>query len=125
MPAGKFTTMDTCEWFEGRFAVVCRSEGKGPSGSIKGLGVMGYNADAQVYTYYGIDNSPMNMLTIPRGKVTTDTWVYDDESKMGDKTVKTRYTLKTLSPASYTFKWELQGEDGTWKTIMEGKSTKA
>lgn len=41
------------------------------------------------------------------------------------KLVKSRYTMKQLSPMSYTFKWEMQGESGTWSTLMEGKSTKA
>ena len=27
---GKMTSTDNCEWFEGRFSVVCRSEGQGP-----------------------------------------------------------------------------------------------
>jgi hypothetical protein len=44
---------------------------------------------------------------------------------MGGKLVKSRYTLKQLSPMSYSFKWEMQGAGGTWSTLMEGKSTKA
>ena len=43
---------------------------------------------------------------------------------MGGKMVKSRYTINQTSPTSYTFKWEMQGEDGAWQTIMEGKSTK-
>src|ERR687894_2577906 len=43
-PGGKMTSTDTCEWFEGRFAVVCRYEGKGPMGPSKGLGILGYSA---------------------------------------------------------------------------------
>ena len=125
MPGGKFTSRDTCEWFDGGFAVVCRSEGKGPMGPTKALGILGYSAEEKAYTYYGVDNSPMNMATVPRGTVEGDTWVYNDESKMGGKVVKSRYTIKITSPTSYTFKWELVGEDGAWQTMMEGKTTKA
>jgi hypothetical protein len=32
--------------------------------------------------------------------------------------------MKVLSPTSYTFKWEMQGDAGQWLTMMEGKSTK-
>jgi hypothetical protein len=39
--------------------------------------------------------------------------------------VKGRYTIKHVSPTEYTFTWEMQGEDGTWATLMEGKSTKS
>jgi hypothetical protein len=124
MPGGKFSGTDRCEWFEGGFTVVCRSEGTGPMGPTKGLGIMGYNSEEQVYTYYGVDNSPMTMASVPRGKVTGDTWVYDDEAKMGGKTVRSRFVMQQLSATSYTFKWEMVGEDGAWTTVMEGKSTK-
>jgi len=33
---------------------------------------------------------------------------------MGGKTVKSRYTIK----------WEMQGDDGAWQTVIESKSTK-
>jgi len=125
MPGGKVTNRDTCEWFDGGFAVICRSEGKGPMGPTKALGILGYSMEEKAYTYYGLDNSPMNMATVPRGTVEGDTWVYNDESKMGGKMVKSRYTIKVTSPTSYTFKWELVGEDGAWQTMMEGKTTKA
>jgi hypothetical protein len=125
MPGGRFTSHDTCEWFEGGFAVVCRYEGKGPMGPTKGLGILGYNDEEKAYTYYGLDNSPMVMASVPRGTVQAGTWVYDDEAKMGGKMVKSRYTIKETSPTSYTFKWEMQGEDGAWQAVMEGKSTKA
>lgn len=125
MPAGKATSIDNCEWFAGKFAVVCHSEGKGPMGPMKGIGIMGYNPEEQVYTYYGVDNSGMNMTTVPKGTVQGDTWTYNDESMMGGHKVKSRYVIKALSPTVYTYKWELEGQGGQWMTVMEGKSTKA
>jgi hypothetical protein len=125
MPSGKFTTSETCEWFEGGFSVVCRSEGKGPMGSTKGLGIMGYSTEESAYTYYGVDSGPMAMASVPRGTVQGDTWTYNDEAKMGGKMVKSRFIIKETSPTSYTFKWEMLGEGGAWQTIMEGKATKA
>ena len=68
--------------------------------------------------------SPMVMASVPRGTVQGGTWVYDDETKMAGKSVKSRYTIKEMSPTSYTFKWETMGDDGAWQTVMEGKSTK-
>jgi len=124
-PGGKFTSTDNCTWYEGGFAVVCNSTGKGPMGPTKGLGIMSYSTEDQVYTYYGVDNTGMVMSTVPKGTVQGDTWTYADESKMGGKTFKSRYTIQQLSPSSYTFKWEMMGDDGTWMAMMEGKSTKA
>jgi Protein of unknown function (DUF1579) len=125
MPGGKFTASDTCEWFEGKFAVVCRSHGKGPAGPTRGIGIMSYSPSEKAYLYYGLDNSPMAMATVPRGTVAGDTWTYEDESKMGEQTVKSRYVMKLLGKKAYTFRWEILGPDGQWKTVMEGKSTRA
>jgi hypothetical protein len=125
MPAGKMSASDTCEWFEGKFAVVCRSQGKGPMGPTRGLGFMGYSAEEKAYLYYGVENGPMAMTTVPKGTVEGDTWTYTDESKMGDKVVKSRYTIKVVDKKSYTFKYEMQGPDGQWKTLVEGKSTRS
>ena len=125
MPAGKITSSERCEWFEGKFAVVCLSEAQGPIGPVKGIGIMSYSPELKVHTYYGTDSSGMTMTTIPRGKVEGNTWVYNDESMMGGKMVKSRYTIMITSDTSYDFKWELQGLDGQWSTVMEGKGKKS
>jgi hypothetical protein len=124
MPGGKFETKDDCRWFDGGFAVVCDSEGRGPMGKMKGLGIMSYSAEDKTYTYYGLDNMGMTMSTVPKGTVEGSTWTYHDESRMGGMNVKSRYVLEQVSATSYTFKWEMQGDDGSWQTIMQGKSTK-
>ena len=94
-------------------------------GPTKELGILGYSTEEKIYTYYGADNSGMVMTTVPKGTVQGDTWVYNDESKMGGKTVKGRYTIKEISPTAYTFKWEMMGKDGSWTAVVEGKATKA
>jgi len=125
MPAGKMTSSDDCQWFEGGFSVVCHSEGSGPMGPAKAIAIMGYNPEEKTYTYYEVNNGPMTMANVPKGTVQGDTWTYNDQAKMGGKAVTSRYTIKELSPSSYSFKWEMQGDDGTWKTVMEGKSKKS
>jgi hypothetical protein len=124
-PGGKVTSSDDCMWFEGHFAVVCHSTGMSPSGPMKSVGVIGYSAEEKVYTYYGVDNSGMVMTTVPRGNVQGDTWTFDDESMMGGNKVKSRVTIKEVSPTSQSFTMELQGPDGKWMPMMEMKSTKA
>jgi hypothetical protein len=124
-PAGKMTGKDVCEWYEGHFAVICRSESKSPMGASKSLAVMTYSAEEKVYTYYATDSSgAMTMTSIPKGTVTGDTWTYTDEGLMGGQKVKSRVTLKEVSPKSYTFLMELQGPDGKWMTLMKSTSTK-
>jgi Protein of unknown function (DUF1579) len=123
-PGGKMTSSDTCEWYDGRFSVICRSEGTSPMGPNKNLGILGYSAEEKVYTYYGVDNSGMTMTSVPKGAVQGDTWTYLDESMMGGQKVKSRVTIKELSPTSYTFTMELQGADGKWTPMMESRNTK-
>ena len=38
--------------------------------------------------------------------------------------VKTRVTIKELSPTSYSFVMEAQGPDGKWARMMESTNTK-
>jgi len=123
-PGGKYTSTDKCAWFEGGFAVVCSSNGSAPMGAMKSIGILGYSAEEKVYTYSGVDNSGMTMTTVPHGTRQGDTWTYHDENMMGGKMVKSRVTIKELSPSAYTFKMEMQAPDGTWATTMESKSTK-
>jgi hypothetical protein len=123
-PGGKMTSVDNCEWFEGRFSVICRYEGTGPTGPTKGIGILGYNTEEKVYTYYGIDNSNMTMATVPKGTVRGDTWTYTDEATYGGQKVKSRVTIKELSPTSYTFRLEGQGSDGKWSPMVESRNTK-
>ncbi len=121
---GKMSTIDNCEWFDGRFSVICRSEGKTPMGPSSSIGILGYSPEEKVYTYYGVDNSGMTMSTVARGTRQGDTWTYTDEGMMGGAKVKSRVVIKELSPASYTFKMEMQGPDGKWMPMMESKNTK-
>ena len=122
---GKVTGTDTCDWFEGGFSVVCRSEGQGPTGPSKSIGILGYSAEDKAYTYYGVDNSSMIMSTVPKGTVSGKTWTYTDESTMGGQAYKSRVTIVEESPTAYTFRMEMQGPDGKWIPMMESRNTKA
>jgi hypothetical protein len=123
-PGGKMSTTDDCQWFEGKYSVICRSEGTTPMGATKSIGILGYSTEDKVYTYYGVDNSGMSMASVPKGTVKGDTWTYMDESTMGGQKVKSRVTIKELSPTSYSFRMDFQGPDGKWAPVMESKNTK-
>lgn len=123
-PGGKITGTDTCEWFEGRFSVICRSEGQGPSGPSRSLGILGYSPEEKVYTYYGVDNSAMTMSTVPKGTVQGKTWTYTDQGTMGGQAFKSRVTIEEESPTAYTFRMEMQGPDGKWIEMMRSRNTK-
>jgi hypothetical protein len=93
-------------------------------GATKSIGILGYNTEEKVYTYYAVDNTNMNMASVPKGTVKGDTWTYTDESMMGGQKVKSRVTIKELSPKAYNFRMDFQGPDGKWVPMMESMNTK-
>jgi hypothetical protein len=122
---GKMSGTSTCEWFEGRFAVICRGSGQSPMGSMKEVSILSYSTEEKVYTYYGVESSGMTMTTVPKGTVQGDTWTFIDEGIMGGQKMKGRVTLKEVSPTEYTFTMEFQGPDGKWTPLMESRNTKS
>ena len=122
-PGGQVTSTSTCEWFAGGFSIVCRSDGKSPTGETHGLGILGYSTERKRYTYYGVDNSGMGG-DLSYGDLTGDTWTWEGESLMGGKPVKGHYTIKQVSPDSYTWKWEMSVGGGPWTLMAEGTDTR-
>lgn len=123
-PGGKFSGTETCEWFQGGFAVVCRSEGEGPMGPTQGLSIMSYSPEERVYTYYGTDNSGTAMTSVPRGTVQEKTWSFTDETVMGGAKVKSRVTIDAVSPSKYRFTMDIEGPEGKWIRLFESTATK-
>jgi hypothetical protein len=123
-PGGKVTSKDDCQWFEGRFAVICHSESTMPFGANTSVGIMSYSPELKVYTYYAADSSGMTMATVPHGTVEGKTWTYTDESLFGGQKVKSRVVLTELSPTSYSFEMAVQDPQGTWVTVMQSTNTK-
>lgn len=122
MPAGKFTGTSKCEWFTGGYQVVCHDIGKGPMGSMHGMGILSYDPEGKMYSYYGFDSTGMAMES--KGKVDGNNWVYTNDGTMGGKAYHGRYSMDTSSPDSYTFKYETSDDGQKWMTMMEGKATK-
>jgi len=54
-----------------------------------------------------------------------NTWTWTSDEKMAGKMMKGRFTMKFVSPTSYTFTY-LMSEDGIkWVLLMDGQATKA
>jgi len=121
-PAGKISSTDTCEWFEGGFALLCRSQGMNPMGPTNAIAISSYDPAQKAYTYYGVEaGMPPFMATGQReGKV----WRYRTESQMGDMTVMTRVTIAETSATSYSFEMETSTDGTSWTRVVEGTSTK-
>ena len=121
-PGGKSTGTETTEWFPGGFFVVSHSESNGWMGAVKGHSMMGYSAEEKAYTFHMIDS--MGMEISARGKLSGDTWTWTNDMKMMGKNHKGRFTMKEISPTSYTMKFEMSTEGAPYALLMEGKATK-
>jgi hypothetical protein len=121
-PGGKMASTDHAQMMPGGFFAVTHTDGTGAMGELHEISVLGYDAEAKVYTYDAFNN--YGEAEHFKGTVQGDTWTWTSEAKMGGKPAKLRFTAKEVSPAMYTMKLEMATDSG-WTTVMEGKSTKA
>jgi hypothetical protein len=101
-PGSKVTVTDHSEML-GDFFVVSHREGRRPGG--KEIGILRYDPEQKVYTYEGFgDDGDVARAT---GTISGDTWVLlapaINPCRQGGDKVKERFTLKEVSPRSYTF----------------------
>src|ERR1700746_1242080 len=95
-PGGKMSSTETCDWFTGGFSIVCHTETTGFMGDLKTLTVLGYDPEDKVYRFYEFNS--VGWSSAAKGTVDGDTWMFDGESKMGGKLIKSRSTIKMTSP---------------------------
>ena len=120
-PAGKLMGTDHAVML-GDFFVVTNSDSRGPMGSMKAISTLAYDSKEKIYTYD--EYTSLGEHELSKGTVSGDTWTWTSDEEMGGKTMKGRFTLKQVSPTSYTFKFEMSEDGNSWTTVMEGKSTK-
>jgi hypothetical protein len=121
-PAGKITGAETCEWFQGNFAIVCRSKGTGPKGPMTAMSVTGYDPGQKTYTYYTVSSQGDNFFI--RGQLEGNVWTWEDTMPVDGKSMKIRATVTEESPTVTNFKLEIGPADGQMMIVEEGKSTK-
>lgn len=121
-PGGKMSETEKTEWMEGGFFILSHVNFTGAMGNGTGVSVMGYNNEEKTYTYDAFNS--WGEAEHAKGTVEGDTWTWTSENKMMGKSVKERFTIKITSPTTHDFKFEMQGDDGKWTTVMDGKATK-
>ena len=118
MPGGKFTVSSHAEWMEGNFFLVEHSDADmAGMGKFKEMAVIGYDPDRKVYTYQAFNSMGQNETST--GTLDGDTWTWLSDEHFGRNTMKGRYTMKVLSPTSYTMKFELSQDGANWMSAME------
>lgn len=122
---GKFSSTDTREWMPGNFFLEGHSDFKMPGelgGDGKAIAFMGYDTDANVYSYDEFNSH--GRREISSGSVSGDTWTWTSTQNYGGQDVKQKKTMKVLSPTSYSLKFEVSLDGTSWMTFMEAKATK-
>jgi len=121
-PGGKVAYTQTCEWFDGNFALVCRTDRNQQTNAVKILSIMSWDPAAKTYVYFETNTLGRNLFS--RGTVEGDTWTWNNEINLNGKPVAFRFTLKQVSPDVCTYKVEMAGNDNTMKLMMDGKQTR-
>lgn len=122
---GKFSATNTTDWMSGNFFTEGHSDFKMPAeigGDGKETVYMGYDTDQNVYTYDSF--STQGRHNVSTGTVTGDTWLWTSEAIYSGQHIKQKMTIKILTPASHSVKFEISLDGTSWMTFMEGKATK-
>ncbi len=124
-PFGSGGTVTGTDWNEtlpGGFFLVRHYETKSPVGEFKRLEVIGYNVESKAYVQHGFNN--VGEAHTYKGTVQDDTWTWPYETRIGGQVLKTRITLKEVSPTSQSYKADISPDGKTWTNVLDGILTK-
>ena len=122
---GKYSATGSTEWALGNYFLEGHREFQAPpeiGGGGKEASFLGYDTQQNVYTYDSFNSQGRRVSS--KGTLIGDTWTWTSSVSYGGQDIQQRMTMKILSPASYSLKFEISMDGGTWATFMEGKATK-
>ena len=74
------------------------------------IAVLGFDPESRVYIHH--DFNSRGETEASKGTVQGDTWTWLSNESMAGKMMKGRFTIRELSPTSFTFKFEMAPEEG-------------
>ena len=122
-PFGKLSGNESCEWFSGGFAVVCRESTVDRNGNSEGLYILAYDSGKKLYTVYGTDQ--MGTIYSGTGTLESGTWRWTAEAAWQGSTTQMRYTFHPASEGGRTMQVEIAEGDGIWSKIIDVTYTPA
>lgn len=121
-PAGKLTEKAHYRWMEGNFFLVSDVGFEGVEGKGIEVTYIGYDTELKKYTYNAFSSTGEREYAL--GTVEGDTWTWLADENIHGQNMKSRYTMKVLSPTSYVIKFEISPDGKTWNAIRDGKAAK-
>lgn len=112
---------ETCQWFDGNYALNCHSEGDFGGRPFKEISVKAYNEAEKGYVYF--ETNSIQETDLWQGKVDGDTWTWTEKSVTHGRLTETRFTQR-FSGDSISFKLEEAIGDAPFKLVMTGKQTR-
>lgn len=107
------TYVETCEWYEGGFHIVCHTENKRSDGSIgKGMSILGYLPDKGSYTYHGIGSKGRNETMT--GTFRSGIFEFSSEGRENGKVVKARVRMGPFIGREVPFIAETSTDGAPW-----------
>jgi hypothetical protein len=123
---GKFSDSVHGEWMKGGFYFIDHSDFSMPpelGGDGTSLAILSYDPEKKVYTEQRFDSTGRHVVTT--GTIDGNTWTWSGENEYNGMMIKSRFTIKMISPKSFTSKYELSADGGTnWMPFWEGKASK-
>jgi len=120
---GKTSGTEKCEWFEGRFALVCRADVMTPDGPGKSMSHYTYNAEKKKYSFDGIDSFGADISAT--STIISNVWHWTSfPMRMPDGSYIIRYNVTPVSDKEYTYVWQWSKNKGAWHPGGAGSGKK-
>lgn len=118
-PTGAYSTAtgnETCAWFSGGPAIVCRETLKDATGETDSIYILSYDPAKKQYTVHGTDNT--GAVTSATGVMAAGVWTWNGTVRAADgSATPTRFTFRQAPGGGRTMDVEIQAK-GTWSKIV-------
>lgn len=107
---------EDCDWYDGRFQVVCHSTSTRSDGSTgRGMSVLGYSP-SEGYVYAGIGNrGRFEMLR--GGRFENGRFIFESTARENGKSVTSRITIGPRTDAGFPFVVDASTDGGPWARV--------
>lgn len=118
---GTYSGTETCEWFAGRFHVVCR---RGIKGLLPNSGhsMLSYDPVEKAYTLHTINS--LGVQVILKGAPAAGVWRWSGDLNVGERPIKVRLTMTPQSPSAMTYLMEGTLDGTSWMSFESGRSAR-